>query len=500
MRRRFWFFCFFLLSISILSATAAKADMIVPTWGEAIQNDCYSDIEIQGESIIIHQRIEMRLKKLVTDDYLYTFTTNSAYGKFDESSLFITAPSTGLKDSVFDHGCKLEYLSMIALEETLEVTFEYEYLYARQDIGEVLYKGWVGGHVIDQNKSIQITCNREIEAKVPPDWRTIGKGTDVVYRPRSGGTLWVKICFSAGEKTDELEEQTIFELIPEHRDKIPNLIEEEFITVQFTERDDGAYNYHLYGTIELDIEVAEPFAPFYAWFPNQHTNALVKLETVWDYWGPQIDVLEIEPATLGEQIGFYISIPQLSYLSWLGTRTCDEAVLILEIDGVQTERSCDFILVTAPQELSSVEFKIPERFYFRSCSSPFEHEADYSKNGFNVRMFYGECPTTGIAHVEWSAWPFAEEPFSLFQNYPNPFNQETLIRYSLPWDCAVKLSVYNLLGQQVKTLVDEPQSADDYEVKWEGKNEQGQEVASGVYFFRIDIGELIDTKKMVILR
>jgi hypothetical protein len=49
-------------------------------------------------------------------------------------------------------------------------------------------------------------------------------------------------------------------------------------------------------------------------------------------------------------------------------------------------------------------------------------------------------------------------------------------------------------------LVDERQSADDYEVTWDGKNEQGQDLASGVYFFRIDIGELIDTKKMVILR
>jgi hypothetical protein len=223
-------------------------------------------------------------------------------------------------------------------------------------------------------------------------------------------------------------------------------------------------------------------------------------ETLWDYYGPQIDVLEIEPSILGKQKGFYILIPQLSYISWLGTGRCDEARLTLEIDGVQKERSSDFILVTAPQKLSSVDFRIPERFYFRSWFSPFEYEADFCENGFNVKMFYGQCPATGIARVEWSTWPFPDDYFSLFQNYPNPFNQGTVIRYSLPSDCRVKLAVYNLLGQLVKTLVSEPQSADDYEVTWDGKNEQGQEVASGVYFLRIDTGELADRRKMVILR
>ena len=507
MRKRCRFLCLSLLLIPILFAFETKADMVVPTWGEAIQNNCYLDIEIQGESVTIHQRIQMKLRKLISDDYLYTFTTNSSNGEFDKSSLSIITPPSGVKDSIFDHGCKLQYLSQVALEEILEVAFEYEYQYLNQNIGEILYKSrrdsyWTYREIGDTIEFVDITCNREIEVKEEsyPNWRTIGKGSHIVYYPPSlGGFRPLKICLPTHGKTDTLEEKISFELIPEHRDKIPNLIKNESITIEFTDREDGAFDYRLYGTIDLDVEVADPFAPFYAWFPNEHTNALVKLETVWGS-RREIDVLEVEPSNLGEQKGFYILIPQLSHFSWWGTPRCDEARLTLEIDGVQTERSCDFILVTAPQELSFVEFKIPERFCFRTCFSPFEYEGDYCENGFNVKMFYGECPTTGIAHVEWSTWPFPDEYFSLFQNYPNPFNQETIIRYSLPWDCAVKLSVYNLLGRQVKTLVDERQSADDYEVTWDGKNEQGQDVASGVYFFRIDIGELIDTKKMVILR
>ena len=198
----------------------------------------------------------MKLKKLVTDDYLYTFTTTSTNGEFDDSSLSILTPPNGLKDSVFNHGCRLEYLSEIALEETLEVSFEYEYHYPSQDIGEILYKRWVGGSIIDRYESIYLTCNREIEAKVPPDWRTIGKGTHIEYRPLSGGLSWVKICVSAGGSTDELKENTSFEVFPERRDKIPNLIENEFVSIDLTERDDGRFDYRLYGMMELDVEVA----------------------------------------------------------------------------------------------------------------------------------------------------------------------------------------------------------------------------------------------------
>jgi hypothetical protein len=156
--------------------------------------------------------------------------------------------------------------------------------------------------------------------------------------------------------------------------------------------------------------------------------------------------------------------------------------------------------VTAPQEFSSVEFRIPERFCFGPCSSPFEHEATYYDNGFHVKTFYGKCLSTGIAHVAWGTTPFPEDYFILSQNSPNPFNQETIIKYSLPTDGAVDLSIYNLLGQKVRTLVDQIQRADDYQVSWDGKNEKGQDVASGVYLYKLDAGWRSDRKKMVVIR
>jgi len=92
------------------------------------------------------------------------------------------------------------------------------------------------------------------------------------------------------------------------------------------------------------------------------------------------------------------------------------------------------------------------------------------------------------------------ERFELNQNSPNPFNPITRIDYALPTATHVKLNIYNVLGQNVRTLVDEFQSADYHSVIWDGRNNGGVPVASGVYFYRIDAGEMSVTKKMMMLK
>jgi len=89
--------------------------------------------------------------------------------------------------------------------------------------------------------------------------------------------------------------------------------------------------------------------------------------------------------------------------------------------------------------------------------------------------------------------------FSLAQNYPNPFNSTTEIRYTLPVDCRVSLEIYNLLGQRVCILVDEDQPAGYKSVRWDGRDDHGQQIASGVYFYRISTGKFAEIKKMVLL-
>jgi len=81
------------------------------------------------------------------------------------------------------------------------------------------------------------------------------------------------------------------------------------------------------------------------------------------------------------------------------------------------------------------------------------------------------------------------ETILLKQNYPNPFNLETTIEYGLPKEGKVRLAVYNVLGQQVRTLVDGRQSAGFHKVRWNGRDQYGREVSSGLYFVRLEFAD-----------
>jgi hypothetical protein len=76
--------------------------------------------------------------------------------------------------------------------------------------------------------------------------------------------------------------------------------------------------------------------------------------------------------------------------------------------------------------------------------------------------------------------------FALSQNYPNPFNPTTTIRYGLPEQSTVTLKVFNILGQEVVTLVNEVQGASYFNAVWDGRNSIGQQVSTGVYFYQLD--------------
>ena len=91
--------------------------------------------------------------------------------------------------------------------------------------------------------------------------------------------------------------------------------------------------------------------------------------------------------------------------------------------------------------------------------------------------------------------------FELSQNYPNPFNSRTIISYELPVKTHVLLQIYNVLGEKVRTLVDENQSAGGYSVFWDGKDDLRQSVGSSIYFYRLKLGnKFSQAKKMLLLR
>ncbi|NUO78581.1 Ig-like domain-containing protein, partial [candidate division KSB1 bacterium] len=95
----------------------------------------------------------------------------------------------------------------------------------------------------------------------------------------------------------------------------------------------------------------------------------------------------------------------------------------------------------------------------------------------------------------------APEAFNLAQNYPNPFNPSTAISYRLSAPKQhVSLAIYDLLGQRIRTLVEQVQSAGDYVVQWEGRNDLGQPVTSGSYLYTLKTDSFTETRRMLLLR
>ena len=107
------------------------------------------------------------------------------------------------------------------------------------------------------------------------------------------------------------------------------------------------------------------------------------------------------------------------------------------------------------------------------------------------------CWTTPTAILDAPSTPSS---FALAQSYPNPFNSETVIEFVVPADERVRLRIYNLSGQVVTDLVDEALVAGTHQTRWDAHNDAGQPVASGVYLYRLQAGELETSHKLVLVR
>ena len=90
--------------------------------------------------------------------------------------------------------------------------------------------------------------------------------------------------------------------------------------------------------------------------------------------------------------------------------------------------------------------------------------------------------------------------FRLHQNYPNPFNPATTVKYELPEDSFVDVTVYDMLGIVVNNLVKTNQSSGYKSIQWNATNNQGEPVSAGVYLYKIQAGDFVDTKKMILLK
>jgi len=112
-------------------------------------------------------------------------------------------------------------------------------------------------------------------------------------------------------------------------------------------------------------------------------------------------------------------------------------------------------------------------------------------------LFSSDILTDVESVVDDGALPYA---FALSQNHPNPFNPVTTIEYHLPRRSNVRIDIYNLIGQKVRTLVDGEESAGSYSITWDGTSSSGEAISTGVYFYRFQAGDHVETKKMLLLK
>jgi hypothetical protein len=97
--------------------------------------------------------------------------------------------------------------------------------------------------------------------------------------------------------------------------------------------------------------------------------------------------------------------------------------------------------------------------------------------------------------------PTIPSAVELYGNFPNPFNPQTSIRFGLPFEMTVRLRIFNLLGQEVRTLDDGHRAAGEHAVSWDGRDQSGAVLPSGIYFYTLEAnGQAIAVKKMTLLK
>ncbi|MEL6824337.1 MAG: FlgD immunoglobulin-like domain containing protein, partial [Calditrichota bacterium] len=162
------------------------------------------------------------------------------------------------------------------------------------------------------------------------------------------------------------------------------------------------------------------------------------------------------------------------------------------------------VLQAGESDTISVTFDsngLPSGEQFNGVLRLITNDPDETVVGIPVTMSVGD--PVGIGDE-----PLTPVNFVLGENYPNPFNPTTRIQYELPIRASVDIAVYNLLGQKVRTLVNDIQAPGSYQLEWDGRDENGYQVASSVYFYRmvaLNLSEngqaaFTETRKMVLMR
>jgi photosystem II stability/assembly factor-like uncharacterized protein len=218
-------------------------------------------------------------------------------------------------------------------------------------------------------------------------------------------------------------------------------------------------------------------------------------------------------------IGVSFTSPDTGYVGWTDPA---ETAIYRTTDG---GANWDYRLVDSGSIFQSIFFTATDTGYVAGYHSGgvnggiFEttdggdHWARAVQPARRVVDIYFSSATTGYALTQDSL--YKKEPFlgientttpplvnffQLFPNYTNPFNSSTEIRYSIPISEKVTLTIHNILGQRIRALISQEETAGEHRVIWDGKDDSGQEVSSGIYFYQLQAGEFREVRRAVLLR
>jgi len=224
--------------------------------------------------------------------------------------------------------------------------------------------------------------------------------------------------------------------------------------------------------------------PSYAWaLVGVSDTSVQEIEIEWKKDG------EVDYTQLSRKIEFPFVVQQAELLN---------AVHYAQGDVTEQLRLWDENYVELmPEEWIALEFNVPpmqpgiERSFILVSRGRYE-----APEGLKVAKGNAEATPTSTTQTQEKL----PKQFKIAQNYPNPFNPSTIIKFGLPEQQRVRLVVYDFLGRAIRTLRDEEMPAGYHEVIWDGKDEHGLDVASGLYFYRLTAGAFMEARKMVLVR
>ena len=226
---------------------------------------------------------------------------------------------------------------------------------------------------------------------------------------------------------------------------------------------------------------------------NDPLNPIVKLPRVSLTVAQNMPIINVSTDSVlfdTTNIGTTASLP---VTVWNSGNIALQVTNIISTDTVFTATPTTLSIPPADSQVVNVHFSPPSIGYFSglirfASNDPGHDTLDIFVAGQGDLL-------SGIAEN-----PEIPTTFAVAQNFPNPFNPTTAIKYQLPKSCRVRLVIYNLLGQKVRTLVNTRREAGYYQAVWDGRNDFGNQVSSGVYIYRFEGEGFIRTLKMILMK